>query len=346
MWSIGTETHIDICGDALTLYRLDSQLSYFVYNTSPPSSYGDFPQADSNLEEVDKNSSNKGQTDEDLILESKIQGLYNDNNYTLNISLEASFIFLDEAERQMFTKNSHEYLIEQVSVRNETGFHGNASQFEMSLYNPVKEMVWVLKRDDMERYNIWFNYTNWLDDRSPLTDYTLQNNRYLPNNQLVGPNPQNWKQSQCNILERAKILFNGIDRFDYKDHVFLSYVQPYYYHSSSKEGIYLVSFAIEPEKYQPSGSVNMSMINTVTLDFETLVPPIDPEIAQALHNTQEGNAHTDQIRNSTGIKVGIEAFPFVEDKHIYQYTYDLSVYVVNYNILTIHGGMAGLSYTT
>jgi len=325
--------------------RPDSRLSYFVYNNSPPSSLPENIKPETNLEEVTDNSKQKGPSDQELLLESKIQGRYNDNNFTLAISLEAGFIFLDEAERQMFAKTPHEYLIEQVSVRTETGYHGESSQFEMSLYNPVKELIWVLKRDDSERYNIWFNYTNWLDGRPTATDYYLQTNPYLPDQQLVPVNAQNWKQVRSNILDRAKILFNGIDRFDYKDHIFLSYVQPYFYHSSSKDGIYVVSFSIEPEKYQPSGSVNMSMINTVTLDFETLVPPIDPEINQVLINNNKTEM-SNRVRNSVGINIGTEAFPFVNDKQIYQYMYDLRVYVVNYNILSIQSGMAGLSYTS
>ena len=36
---------------------------------------------------------------------------------------------------------------------------------------------------------------------------------------------------------------------------------------------------------------------------------------------------------------------YVKDKDIFQYTYNLNVYVVNYNILKIMSGMAGLAYT-
>jgi hypothetical protein len=151
------------------------------------------------------------------------------------------------------------------------------------------------------------------------------------------------------ILQRAKLLFNGIDRFEYKDTTFLSYVQPYLYHSNSTNGINMFSFSLEPEKYQPSGSVNMSMINKVTLDFETSIPPIDPEISDVLNNKSDPTTSA-HIRNSFGIQSenmgsgGNDFLSYVTDKEIFQYTYNLNLYVVNYNVLKIMGGMAGLAY--
>jgi hypothetical protein len=245
----------------------------------------------------------------------------------MNVSLEASFVFLEDDERQLFANMPHEYLIEQVSVREDSGYHGNLSQLEMSLYNPAKEMVWVLKRDDAEDKNIWFNYTN-----------NLKTSLYQTDNSP--------------IIEKAKIQFNGIDRFDYKDSTYLSYLQPFLYHTNSQPGINLFSFSIEPEKFQPSGSVNMSMINKVTLDFQTTVPPIDPEIYEVLQQETTSDSKSQKIINSYGIQldkynnISREYLSYVKDKQIFEYTYRLRVYIVNYNVLRIVGGMAGLAYNS
>ncbi len=285
-----------------------------------------------------------------MAMEKTIQNAYNNNNFLFNISLEACFIFLDEDERNLFSSNSHEYLIEQVTFRNDEGYHGKKSQYEMSLYNPVKEIIWVLKRSDIEQYNIWFNYTNYILSKSQRELGNIFPNEYyqVPDDSVT---THMRDVMNTNILQTAKILFNGIDRFDYKDATFLNYVQPFMYHSNTADGIYMFSFSLEPEKYQPSGSVNMSMVNTVTLDFETSIPPIDPEISEVLNNKSDPTTSA-HIRNSFGIQLqnmntgGQDFLSYVTDKEIFQYTYNLNLYVINYNVLKIMSGMAGLAYNT
>ena len=102
---------------------------------------------------------------------------------------------------------------------------------DLVLQNPVKEIYWVLKRNDVSVWNKWFDYQDQFD----------------------------------RIMNTAKILFNGIDRIDEKEAEYFNYLQPYQHHTgNSKDGLYVYSFSIEPENLiQPSGSVNMSRINTV-----------------------------------------------------------------------------------
>jgi hypothetical protein len=214
----------------------------------------------------------------------------------------------------------------------------------MTLYNPVKEIIWVLKRSDINKYNQWFNYTNNILSKSESYNEKLFSNPYC---HKYNDNIQSRDSKlSSNILKNAKICFNGIDRFNTKNEVFFNYVQPYLHHTSVKNGIYMFSFSLEPEKYQPSGCVNMSMINEVSLDFETTIPPIDPEVESVLNKNSDKNL-IKKIRNSVGIEyqgTDNNIMSYVKDKEIYEYTYDLNVYIVNYNILKIMGGMAGLSY--
>ena len=94
------------------------------------------------------------------------------------------------------------------------------------------------------------------------------------------------------------------------------------------------------------------MINEVSLEFQTSVRPVDPEIKSVLSDCSSKDSDNNivsKIRNSVGIQYqndinGNSQTCYVKDKEIYEYTYDLSVYVVNYNILKIMGGMAGLAY--
>jgi hypothetical protein len=323
-WSTELHTYNRVRPNPL---KPDERLSYFVYGARPINLPEDPNANTQNIETVGEEEQHEGPSPSAKAWESRIQNAYNDLTHTMQVSLEASFVFLEDDERKLFANMPHEYLIEQVSIREDSGFHGNLSQLEMSLYNPAKEMIWVLKRDDAEERNIWFNYTNTLT-------------------------PSIYNLGDSAIVEKAKIQFNGIDRFDYKDSTYLSFLQPYLHHTNSQPGINLFSFSLEPEKFQPSGAVNMSMINKVTLDFQTTVPPIDPEIYDVLQHDNTSGGKTQKIINSYGIQldkynsVSREHLSYVKDKQIFEYTYNLRIYIVSYNILRIVGGMAGLAYNS
>ena len=272
----------------------------------------------------------------------RIQSHYNNNNYELELSLELFYIFLDDLERNKFAKMSHEYLIEQVSIRNMEGLKGEIFNFDMNLYNPVKEIIWVLKRNDLEKYNIWFNYSNQLTENcKPLWCQDNIINEYELDEKKIYLNGNTWENYLPNIMKQCKISFNSIERLGFKSHEYFDNLQPYLYHSSGNKGIYLYSFSIEPEKFQPSGCVNMSMISTVTLEIETQIPPLDPEIEKVLKCEEMDEERKNLILNSLGIREN----NCVKDKQIFKYTYNLSVYIVNYNVLKIVSGMGGLAYT-
>lgn len=272
-----------------------------------------------------------------------IQNHFNNNNYHLELSLELFYIFLDDLERDKFSKMSHEYLIEQVCMRNVSGLKGQSFSFDMSLYNPVKEMIWIFKRSDLEKYNIWFNYTNLLvDNNKPLHCQPNICSEYECPEKIVNLKYNTWEFYLPDILKHCKICFNSNDRLGEKNNEYFSSVQPFLHHTSHQRGIYIYSFSVEPERFQPSGAVNMSMIKKTTLEFETLKPPIDPEIKSILEDCSISEERKQIILNSFGIRSENNC---VTDKDIFKYTYNLFVYVVNYNILKIVGGMGGLAYT-
>lgn len=160
--------------------------------------------------------------------------------------LECNYIFLDEAERRTIALNSHDYLVERV-FRVLDGGITTSTATDLMVQNPIKEMVWMYRRSDINRYNDWSNYTNSLTG--------------LPN---------------YNILKTAKLLWNGMDRFEEKPPEYFNYIQPYQYHTRSpREGIYVYSFALYPEKIQPSGSFNASSVNKIQLYHTTETPSGD-----------------------------------------------------------------------
>lgn len=158
--------------------------------------------------------------------------------------LECNFIFLDEAERRSMALNSHDYLVERV-FRIEDGGIKATKTIDLLIQNPTKEIVWILRRDDiLTKHNDWINYTDSVTR--------------VPNSP---------------ILKTAKMIWNGMDRFEDKPPEYFNYVQPYRYHTRiPREGVYVYSFALYPEKVHPSGSFNASTVNKIQLYFSTLSP--------------------------------------------------------------------------
>ena len=62
-------------------------------------------------------------------------------------------------ERRVFANIEHEYLIEQVFRQEKTGIVGE-KVFQVELFHPIKELVLVTQRDDINKKNEWTNFTN------------------------------------------------------------------------------------------------------------------------------------------------------------------------------------------
>ena len=116
----------------------------------------------------------------------------------------------------------------------------------MNFNHPCKELVWVIKNDSTTTY--WNNFSDRAD-----------------NNVFMGDNP----------TRSAKIQLNGNDRFAERGGSYFSLVQPYQHHDNTPdlfhEGINVYSFAIKPEEHQPSGTLNMSRIDTAILSLSSTV---------------------------------------------------------------------------
>ena len=152
-----------------------------------------------------------------------------------NASLYIDYIYLDTDERRQFAQVQHEYLIEQLQFTGAESFSNSSVKSKLALNHPCKELVFVVQHEDAESAKRHFDYTstgnNGLD---PLTD--------------------------------AKLQLNGHDRFSTRKAGYFNLVQPYQHHSRIPDtGIYVYSFALNPEQHQPSGTVNMSRIDNATL---------------------------------------------------------------------------------
>jgi hypothetical protein len=180
------------------------------------------------------------------------------SNITLSdTNLWVDYIFLDTDERRRFAQLSHEYLIEQLQFTgtesiDQSSSVDNMRTVRMNFNHPCKELIWTVKSTETSVY--WNNFSsskNYLGVIGKGNDY------------LDSVNPVN----------NAKIMLNGNDRFATRGGEYFSLVQPYQHHEITPdkfhEGINVYSFAIKPEEHQPSGTLNMSRIDTAVLSISS-----------------------------------------------------------------------------
>jgi len=62
-------------------------------------------------------------------------------------SLYMDYIFLDTDERRKMAQNPHEYLIEQLQFTGDESVGSSANKIKLNLNHPVKELIWVVQPD-------------------------------------------------------------------------------------------------------------------------------------------------------------------------------------------------------
>jgi hypothetical protein len=157
-----------------------------------------------------------------------------------NVSLWVDYIFLDTDERRRFAQLSHEYLIEQLQFTGTESLSEGSNRIKLNFNHPCKELVWVSKYVSANTRE-WYNYSVSVGADA----------------EIDGGNPFN----------DAILQLNGNDRFATRKGSYFNLVQPFQHHTNvpNNAGINVYSFALKPEDHQPSGTLNMSRIDTATL---------------------------------------------------------------------------------
>ena len=169
-------------------------------------------------------------------------------------TLWVDYIFLDTDERRRFAQLSHEYLIEQLQFTGtESITKGDSMKsIRMNFNHPCKELIWTVKNSESGIY--WNNFSSGY---------------------AMGATVINEALESTNPITNCKIMLNGNDRMAPRSGEYFGIVQPYQHHEITPdkfhEGINVYSFAIKPEEHQPSGTLNMSRIDTATLSVASSI---------------------------------------------------------------------------
>jgi len=117
-----------------------------------------------------------------------------------------------------------------------------------------------------------------------------------------------------NCVSTVQLKFNGHDRFNQREGNYFNYVQPYQHHTRTpSDGINVYSFGLHPEQHQPTGTANLSRIDSTRLNI----------VYSDIYSSQ---------------RMGQFSVDFTTNTKVY-------LFVVNYNVLRIMSGMGGLAYS-
>ena len=233
-------------------------------------------------------------------------GLYFQQNLTHpevpfeDVKLQANFYYLDLEERKLMAQKEWSIIITQAQRRSTE--LKNSTILDINFNHIIKDLFFYLRPTKHKIYGDFFNFTAkssyppselW-NKLNQSTLWTLEPDRHL--------------------LSRARILFNGIERVEWRDPKYFYHMQNYEnYQNTIKTNIYLYSFNVDPTRFSNNNGCNFSRLDNAQLQVEVQQ---DPFIVNFNPN---------------------ETYPLYNN-------FELVCYATNFNILVIKGGLAGVKY--
>ena len=244
-----------------------------------------------------------------------------------DIHLFGNYIFLDNAERNYFSKNTHSFLYKDVIIRKEFSICGSNS-IDLKHCGLTSSFLWRFRRDDADKRNEWSNYTNWeYEDKFPYDLSFSSTNGGLHLRLPIHLNGLLYK----NILESLAIKYNGAYReVDLHAGIYNHMEQFRKSKGNGKDGLYSYNYCMGTDKgeYQPKGATNLMPFKNIFFEFTTIVPPL---------KSINGDTNNGDLIVCDGM--GAPAFINKAKSDIYLYTYDMKIYEERYNMITIKDGM-------
>ena len=217
------------------------------------------------------------------------------------VCLQANFYYLDLEERKKMATDDYEILITQTQIRNQI-FSSNVN-LEIDFNHIVKDIIFFVQPVKHKTYGEYFNFSAKL--------------KYPPP-ELKGSsiNFDLWYlEPHRHLLYRARMLFNGIERIEWRDAKYYYYMQNHEnYRNTLQSYVYVYSFNINPTKDTNYSGCNFSRLDNAQLQMEVKPNPFILGTSPLL------------------------TYPSDD-------TYELKCYATNFNILVIKGGLVGLKYS-
>jgi hypothetical protein len=270
-------------------------------------------------------------------------------------SLYVDYIFLDTDERRKMAQNPHEYLIEQVQFTGDESVGSSSNKIKLNFNHPCKELVWVAQPDahvnycdslvkDKPLFKLMgaqpFNYSDALDvlpnsimafgseagvsgagnfvtgdADSGVAQFELATHAAGSEISTAGVTDaatfvlaETALDMHCwgeNPVVTAKLQLNGQDRFSEREGSYFDTVQPYQHHSRA-----------------PDAGINV---------YSFALRPEEHQPSGTCNFSRIDNAVLQLVLSSNTVS---------GDR-----TAKVRVYAVNYNVLRVMSGMAGVAYS-
>lgn len=185
-----------------------------------------------------------------------------------SVQLFADVVHLDREERATFSSSPLEYLIETVQQNHRvlTAARAQLSSnspvplgtidvptvmetVPLQLSLPVKELVWFLEPQPKSSVYCDMSLNRWL--QFPVGEHDASGNFY------------------ADLIQDVTLRVGGQSVFETEKADWFRLEQPVRYHTNvpaqRMKGVYVHSFAIRPEEYQPSGTLNFSAVDKAEL---------------------------------------------------------------------------------
>lgn len=292
-----------------------------------------------------------------------------------NPYIEGNFIFLQEMEMNQLSRADQTYLVKTTTFVDNPGQYGGNSDLLLPFFNLVTRVVFYSQRSDRQLLNDWDNYTNWENpNRAPFASINVDgaissvNNSYATQTFLYSSGTQQISSVYPrDPVVRAQLLFDGNERLKEMPNGFYSLIQMYRHTKGSPTtmpGVYMYSFALDNDNYQPSGAVNGSMFNKVLLRT-VLLQPLPQSSINGVATTQQVCVLASTVFSQNPVVIpaanvnltnpdGSLVYPMGSlltiirhvgsDGVVYTYTYDLGAYVESINFLRIVSGLASFVF--
>lgn len=253
-------------------------------------------------------------------------------NETFKFHLNINISFFDKPLLKYITFNRYEKIIEQVQVIHIKGIYKKNVRIPIYSKKAIKEFFIISYREDNLNRNTHNNYSNYENYKKsgdlsmPLNYLSSEYNTFEYLKQLYYEKNMEFVP---NILDDIQLYIDEKPRFHVLKSNYLRLVQSFQNNMNFQENnnyIYYYTFSNNPIEIQPSGTLNLGRITKTEFEINlSMTPPKKPLNTNLFGNLVETNQNTDNTLD-------------------YAWTYGIKVYLVNYNVLKIFGGMADIQF--